>query len=201
MLSQSIFIIPEELQDGLARGDLVQWGGIIRDKGGHIVKHLKEVQLPKGSESAAVRFASGLKNPRVLIPALVVGAATVGGAVFVASRKHKQAAEPECVHAYNVALRTYLEAVQGGRLDEDIIERLLAALDEVVAYDENGSIALDFSTRQAQLLVNLVVDSTRQLAEENSIELPDDSSAPEGGTVVDLRRALEMQKKLIADAA
>lgn len=201
MLSQSTFIIPQEIQDGLTSGDLIKYGGIVRNKLGQIVMHLPEVQLQPGNESAAVRLAAALKNPGMLIPALVVGGAAVSGVAFAVSRKHKEAAKPECVHAYNAALGAYLEAVQEGRLDADIIELLIAALDDVVAYDENGSIALDFSTRQAQLLVNLVVDATRQLAEENPNELPDDSSATEGGTVVDLRRFLEVQKKLITDAA
>ncbi|MFG1913011.1 hypothetical protein [Kribbella sp. NPDC048928] len=204
MLSQSTFIIPPEIQAGLASGDLIQYGGVIRNQLGHIVKHLKEVQLPVGNKAAAARVAAALKNPRMLIPTLVVGAVAAGGAAFAAAKKHKRAAVPECVRAYNATLGTYLEAVHEGRLDADIIQRLITALDAVVAYDENGSIVLDFSTSQAQLLVKLVLDSTRQLAEENSVhltELLEQVPASDGGTVVDLRRYLEVQRKLFTDAA
>ncbi|WP_067800326.1 hypothetical protein [Actinomadura formosensis] len=207
MLSQSTFIIPPEIEAGLLSGDLIQYGGIVRNQLGQIVKHLKEVQLPVSNEAAAARVAAVLKNPRVFIPTLVVGAAVIaGGAAFATARKRKKAAVPECVERYNASLGTYLEAVHEGRLEADIIDQLISALDAVVAYsDENGdSISLDFSTEQAAMLVQIVVDSTRQLAVENSIdlsELEEEAPASESGTVVDLRRYLEVQKKLFTDAA
>lgn len=206
MISQSTFIIPPEIEAGLLSGDLIQYGGIVRNQLGQIVKHLKEVKLPVSNETAAARVAAVLKNPRVLIPTLVVGTAAAGGAAFAAVRKRKKAAVPECVERYNASLGTYLEAVQEGRLEADIIDQLISALDAVVAYsDENGaSITLDFSSKQAAMLVKIVVDSTKQLAVENSIdlsELEEEAPASEGGIVVDLRHYLEVQKKLFTDAA
>jgi hypothetical protein len=54
------------------------------------------------------------------------------------------------------------------------------------------------------ILVKIVVDSTKQLAKANSIdlsELHEEAPASEGGAVVDLRRRLEVQKKIFTDAA
>jgi hypothetical protein len=178
---------------GLLSGDLIKYGGVVRDRSGQIVKHLDEVQLPARDEKAAARVAAMLKNPRVLIATLVVGAAAVGGISYAAARRRKLAVVPECVERYNTSLGAYLEAVQEGRLDAGIIDHLISDLDAVVAYsDENGNnISLDFSTKQAAILVKIVVDSTKQLAKDNSIELSElheEAPASEGGAVVEGRR-------------
>lgn len=207
MLRQSTFFIPPEIEARLLSGDLIRYGSIVRNRRGHIVKHLKEVQLPAGDEKASVRLAAILKNPRVLIgTVVVVGAAAVGGTSFVAARRRKLAVVPECVERYNTSLGAYLEAVQEGRLDAGIIDHLIWDLDAVVASsDENGNnISLDFSTKQAAILVKIVVDSTEQLAKDNSIdlsELHEEAPASEGGAVLDLRRHLKVQKQIFTDAA
>jgi hypothetical protein len=201
-----MFIIPPEIEAGLRRGDLVQYGGVVRDLSGQIVKHLDEVTLPVGDGKATAGFAAILKNPRVLIATVLAGAAAVGGLSFAAARRRKLASVPECVERYNSSLAAYLEAVQEGRLEVGIIRHLISDLDAVVAYsNENGSnISLDFSTEQAAILVKIVVDSTRQLAEANSIDLRklhEEAPASEGGAVVPLRGHLGVQKRIFADAA
>lgn len=206
MLSQVTFFMPPEIVAGLLRGDLIQYGGVVRNQSGEIVKHLKEVQLSGGDKKAAARVAAMLKSPRVLIPTLVAGAAVVAGTSYAAARRRKLAVVPECVERYNTSLGAYLEAVQEGRLDAGIIDHLISDLDAVVAYsDENGNnINLDFSTKQAAILVKIAVDSTKQLAKANSIdlsELHEEAPASESGAVVDLRRRLEVQKKIFTDAA
>ncbi|MEU0832892.1 hypothetical protein [Streptomyces sp. NPDC005969] len=209
MISQpASFYIPPEIEAGLLSGDLIRYGGIVRNQMGQIVKHLKEVRLPVSNEKAVARVAGMLKNPRVLIPTVVVGAVVAGAAVIVAAKKRKQTGKPEvpeCVQSYNASLAAYVEAVHEGHLELDIIDRLIADLDAVKAYsDENGSITLDFSTKHAEMLVNIVVDYTRQLAEANSVELNElqgVAPASENNAVVDLRRHLEVQRKIFAEAA
>jgi hypothetical protein len=206
VLSQVTFFIPPETVAGLVRGDLIQYGGVVRNQSGEIVEHLKEVQLPMGGKKAAARVAAMLKSPRVLIPTLVAGAAVVAGTSYAAARRRKLAVVRECVGRYNTSLGAYLEAVQEGRLDAGIIDHLVLDLGAVVAYsDEAGNdISLDFSTKQAAILVKIVVDSTKQLAKANSIDLSElhaEAPASEGGAVVDLRRGLEVQKKIFTDAA
>jgi hypothetical protein len=207
VVRQSTFIIPPEIEAGILSGDLVRYGGVVRNLSGQIVKHLDEVELRAGDEKTAAGVAALLKKPRVLIPTLAVAAAAVGGGIsFASARRRKLAVVPESVERYNASLRAYLEAVQEGRLDAGIIDLLISDLDAVVAYSErNGSdICLDFSTEQAAILVKLVVDSTKQLAKANSVdlrELHEKAPASDGGAVVDLRRHLETQKKIFADAA
>lgn len=206
MISQpTTFYIPPEIEAGLRGGDLIRCGGIVRNQMGQIVKHLKEVPLPVSNEKAVARVAGMLKSPRVLIPTAVVG--TVA-AVIVAAKKRKRTGKPEvpeCVQSYNASLAAYVEAVHEGRLELDIINRLIADSDSVKAYsDEDGSVTLDFSTKHAEMLVNIVIDYTRQLAEANSVdlnELQGVAPASESNAVVDLRRHLEVQRKIFAEAA
>ena len=67
--------------------------------------------------------------------------------------------------------------------------------------DEGGSIALDFSTDQAALLVKLVVDSTKQLAEDNSLDVKELDEPAAGDNVIDFRRYLEVQRRLFEEAS
>ncbi|WP_329178594.1 hypothetical protein OG754_31520 [Streptomyces decoyicus] len=209
MISQpTSFYIPPEIEAGLLGGNLIQYGGVVRNQMGQIVKHLKEVPLPVCNEKAVARVAGMLKNPRFLIPITVVGAVAAGAAAIVATKKRKHTGKcevPECIQSYNASLAAYVEAVHEGRLEVDIIDRLIADLDAVRAYSgEDGSITLDFSTKHAEMLVNIVVDYTRQLAEANSVdlnELQGVAPASENDVVVDLRRHLEVQRKVFTEAA
>ncbi|MGW7023990.1 hypothetical protein ACWGGS_32245 [Streptomyces decoyicus] len=209
MISQpTSFYIPPEIEAGLLGGNLIQYGGVVRNQMGQIVKHLKEIPLPVRNEKAVARVAGMLKNPRFLIPITVVGAVAAGAAAIVAAKKRKHTGKcevPECIQSYNASLAAYVEAVHEGRLEVDIIDRLIADLDAVREYSgEDGSITLDFSTKHAEMLVNIVVDYTRQLTEANSVdlnELQGVAPASENDVVVDLRRHLEVQRKVFTEAA
>lgn len=201
MISQQTFSIPPEIQAGLAVGDLIQHGGIVRNQAGQIVKHLKVIDLPSNSEKAAVAALKVLKDPKVVAGAAIVAVAAAGAGALAAARKRKRAV-PDCVAAYNASLAAYLEAVQEGQLDAHIIGNLIAALDAVESYsDEGGSIALDFSTDQAALLVKFVVDSTKQLAEDNSLDVKELDEPAAGDNVIDFRRYLEVQRRLFEEAS
>lgn len=200
MISQQTFIIPPEIQAGLDVGDLIQYGGIVRNQAGQIVKHLKAIDLPVDSDEAAAVARKLLKGPRVVAGAAVVTVAAVAIGAVGAARRRKNAV-PECLANYNSSLTSYLEAVQEGRLDAGIIDQLIAALDAVEAYsDEGGSIAIDFSTDQAALLVKLVIDSTKQLAEDNGVDVETVGEPTAGDNVVDFRSSLEVQRRLFEEA-
>lgn len=209
MISQpTYFHIPPEIEAGLLAGDLVRYGGIVRNQMGQIVKHLKEVSLPMSNEKSIARATGMLKDPRVLIPIAVAGTVAAGAAVILVAKKRKQASKPEvpeCVKIYNASLAAYVEAVHEGRLELNIIDRVIADLDAVKEYsDEDGSITLDFSTKHAEMLVKIVLDYTKQLAEANSVdlnELQGVAPASKNDTAVDLRRHLEVQRKIFTEAA
>lgn len=206
MIVEISFDIPPKIAAGLLNGDLTRYGGVVRDRAGHIVAHLKEISAPKLNEDAVQAAAWMLKKPNksVVIAGLatlaVVGMATAAVPIV---RKRKRAL-PECVKNYNDSLRAYLEAVRNQSLDAEIIDRLIADLGAVKAYSDNGNITVGFSAEQYETLVQIVIDYTRQPAQANSIDLDESSESTPTSTdvpVVDLRRYLEDQRRIFNDAA
>ena len=201
---QPTFIIPPEIRAGIANGDLIRYGGVVRNQLGHIVKHLKEVQLNPANESASRKAASLARSPRVLASVAVVTAAALGASALTAVRKRNQRAIPDCVKQYNASLARYLEALQAGQLNESIIDVLLVDLEAVLTFcaDSGNSFSMDFTSDQAVTLVGIVVDSTRQLARHNNLDIAAEESDrdSEGGNVVDLRHYLEVQRNIFKNA-
>jgi len=198
VIIQPTLDIPPDIEAGLKSGSLIRYGGVVRDRMGNIVKHLKEVPSPAKSQGAVGHVAASVKRPCAI---------AVGVTAMIATRKREETGKPEvpeCVETYDASLRVYLEAVREGSLDAGIIGQLISDLDAVKAYSDNGNIAIDFSAGQSETLVNLVVDYTRKLAEENSVELGElqgRASASENDAVVDLRRHLEVQRQIFTGAA
>ncbi|KQQ20719.1 hypothetical protein ASF48_08960 [Rathayibacter sp. Leaf299] len=206
MTIQPIFHVPSDIAAGLLNGDFIRHGGVVRDAAGRVVTHLKEI--PSSSEAVeelAKHAALNLRNPWVV--AVGVGAlalVAVGGGVVLALKKWKKDAEPnvpECVQSYNLSLRAYFEAIQSGSLDASIIERLIADLDAVLAYGENGVTTVAFSPEQLATLTRVVLEYTSELAKANGTELNQAEATSEGGVVVDLRRYLAAQKRIFDEAA
>jgi hypothetical protein len=209
------FGVPPEIAAKLAIGALVRHGGVVRDLEGHIVTHLKETGLPEADELAekAVAAAKKLTNKldltdhKLITGAIVVGALTIGGILYFVTRKPKQSARaevPEWVKEYNAALTTYLRAIQDATLNLGIIERLLSALDILEGQADDGRVVLDLSKDEAAQLLNLVVKYTDELATANSVDLDKsggEQADPEGASILDLRRFLEIQKRIFKDAA
>ena len=51
-VQQIAFDIPPLIASKLLTGEYIQWGGIVRDQAGRIVKHLKPVQIEQAGEQA-----------------------------------------------------------------------------------------------------------------------------------------------------
>lgn len=63
-VTQIAFDILPEIQAGIDVGVLLRFGGVVRDRAGHIVKHLEEVSIPEESSSAGVIHAVVKKSLR-----------------------------------------------------------------------------------------------------------------------------------------
>lgn len=197
MIRQTALSIPPEIEAGLATGELIRYGGVVRNQTGQIVKHLSDAA---GSGSAGILTPSQLKSPR-----LVIGAVTVSAVAAIAViRKHKNGRDPrlpECVLQYDAALAAYIEAVRAGQLQTSTIDRLIASLDAVVAYSEEcGSITLDFSTDRVGKLADFVVDVTEKIARESDIDVAAFEFKPlnsDNALAHGLRRRLDIQRRLL----
>lgn len=197
------FYIPPEIQAGLVSGDLLRYGGVVRDQLGHIVVHLDE--LP-GIEKAPemLRKAVDAVKARPVIAAVT----TLGGVVLVAgvamSAAWKRKKTRARIESYNASLRAYLEAVRDANLDAEIVVRLLDALDAVQALTGPNGVSLDFSSKESGALVELVGEYTRELSQSNSVDgvsLPRRRLDSERAPIVDLRGHLEAQREIFAQSA
>jgi hypothetical protein len=137
-----------------------------------------------------------------------VGVALVaaGGAVLWSANKKRKGKNgtadiPKEVSAFTEALADYLEAVQSGNLDADIIERIISAVDALAAEATSGTPTVEVSTDHLTALVTLVDDYTCQLARANDVELDEVEQPVADLSIVDLRRRLESQQRVFKEAA
>lgn len=208
MIVQPTFYVPPDITAGIRSGDFIRYGGVVRDTAGRLVAHLKEIPTPtKAAEDVAKPAALSLKSPWVAIGVWVITLVAIGGGIVLASkqaRKDSEPAIPECVQSYNRSLRTYLEAIQNGRLDGDIIDQLITDLDAVIAHGDEGDTTVALSPDHLATITEVILDYTSELAKANGIELNEDDESgdsPTDAVVVDLRRHLETQKRIFGEAA
>jgi hypothetical protein len=203
MIAQIAVDIPPKIAAGLLTGALNRSGTVVRDTAGRIVAHLPEISIPEPNEDA-VAAAARILTKRFVIAGLVTLALVGTGTAVVAIVRKRKLALPECAKDFNDALRAYLEAVHNQSLDAEIVDRLIADLGAIKAYSANGNITVDFSAEQYETLLQVVIDYTRRLAQANSIDLdesPELTSTSTDAPVVDLRRYLEVQRRLFSDVA
>lgn len=158
------------VQSGLDSGALVQHGGVVRDAGGAIAKHLPtvaELAAKKAKDVAPQARAPAVhaKNPVVIAGAatvLAVGAAAAGTANLVDRRKHA------LERRLNKALTTYITAGQDQSLTSEHIDRAIEALDALTA--AKPTLALDDLGLEA--LAANIDDFTHRLANANPTACP-----------------------------
>jgi len=199
--------VPLEIYTGLLTGKLTRFGSVVRESG-KIVKHLDEAFIPEQTVGALKDFAN---QNKILIGIGVVVAVTaiVGTITYytVKSSKNKKSAEiqiPKCVAEFNSTFCTYLDAIQSGKLDMHIVNRLIADLDEINENYSIGNIKIDFSADRLTTLMNLLFNYTKKFAGANSIEfneLESSASASEDSTFSNLRHYLEVQKQIFEKTA
>lgn len=206
MIDQPLLFVPPEIELGLLEGTLKLFGSVVREADtGRIYKHLTElVPSPEKVEEAV---KSMKLNPKVVISVVAV-ATVVGGGVTYLVKKRKDSklipAEdlPECVTNFDASLRAYIEAGREGALDAPIVERLLEDLDAIKAFSEEGN-EVRISLDDLVPLFDMVIAHTSRLAEAYSVEVEDlnEQGDSEDGVVVSLRRHLEVQKAILAEAS
>lgn len=204
--------VPTEIYAGLLTGKYTRVGSVVRE-GGQIYKHLNEAFIPEqGCASGELRMAGALKDianrKNILIGFGVV--AVIAGAITyyrVKSRKNKKSTEiqmPKCAANFNSSFCTYLDAIQSGNLDKDIINRLISDLEEIKENYTDGNIKIDFLSDRLTTFMNLIFDYTKKFAEANSVE-SNELEAPVGATgdstFANLQHYLEVQKQIFEKVA
>lgn len=174
MIQQVAFEVPAEIALGLATGKYVQWGGVVRDGAGHIVRHLKPADVQNGANKAlriadqAVQLAK--QNKKVAIAALAVAdVATVGGGVYAGvtrvRRSKEDALRKKQMADFNSSFSEYLKALGDGELTIEMIDRLDGAITALNGGKEGFTV--EIKGEQFEDIVRSVRDYTDRLSKAN----------------------------------
>lgn len=186
-----------------------------------VAKQLKELRVSKFDMSKIELPKLDPKTAAKLVGVVLVVGLAVGGFMWARDRrKASQAAvpaealvevqpvdgavkDPECLVSFRASLKAYVDAGLEGRLDSDIVAQLVAALDAMEAYSDEGNIVM-FTLDEFMPFFELVTAHTTHLAQAQSVDLDDldeHEDNAEGRVVVSMRRHLETQKKILGEVA
>lgn len=176
-ITQIAFKIPPEIQAGIDAGALLRFGGVVRDRAGHIVKHLKEVSIPEvdnsAGENTVVQFAK--KNKYFIIGTAI--AAIAAGVIYVVvkNKKNKEERIPKCVADFNESFAEYVDSIKMGAVSEKKIDKVMIAF-------------------------GMVRDYTVKFAEANSFEIQEED-IKEYDEIDGLQHHLKIQKQIFEKCA
>lgn len=199
-ITQITFEIPPKIQAGIDAGALLRFGGVIRDRTGHIVKHLEEVSIPEvdnsAGESTIIQFAK--KNKYFIIGTAIAIAGVIY--VMVKNKKNKEERIPKCVADFNESFAEYVDSIKMGAVSEKKIDKVMTALEEIKRNQEKETITITFSAENISLLLGMVRDYTIKIAETNSYEIQEED-IKEYDEIDGLQHYLKIQKQIFEKCA
>lgn len=175
MIQQVAFDIPKEIALGLASGEYVQYGGVVRDAAGHIVKHLEPADVSndvnKAIQVAAQAIQLAKENKKTAIGVLAVaGVAAAGGAVYAGvthlQHKKEERARKTAMDDFNAAFSEYLKALGNSELTVEKIDELENAISALSGSKKGCTIEIE--SEQFKSLVKSVRDYTERLSKANN---------------------------------
>ena len=168
MIQQVAFDVPKEIALGLASGEYVQYGGVVRDAAGHIVKHLEPVDVSNDANKA-IQLAKENKKAAIGVLA-VAGVAAAGGAVYAGvthlQHKKEERARKTAMDDFNAAFSKYLKALGDSELTVEKIDELENAISALSGSEKGCTIKIE--SEQFKSLVRSVCDYTERLSKANS---------------------------------
>lgn len=189
------FLIPEDIEIGLATGLYSRLGGVIRyangPNKGRIVKHLSSVQrVPKQASSVIGKVLGFLSRPKTII----LGSVLVG-IVLVCYNNMKERKSKKL----KMALNSYIEAIRKGNMNIDKIDDLMGCLDEHKKYKSN----IQLTAEELGIIVGLIYDYTVELAKANDVDLSDEKLVQQNNsdTIINLETYLQVQKRVFIAVA
>ena len=207
-IQQVAFEVPVEIAKGIAAGDLIQYGGIVRDTAGHIVKHLKPVQQVAEENAmnvlgAAVAAAKANKKLAIGIGAAAALFAAGGVIVHKVKRDKGSAVVEHDSATFNEALSAYCNAIQEGTMTQELIDNLILEIDKL-ASEPDDEITIRISKKQLSALSDMMYDYSVALSEANGfssevVVRPADSTTEDA--LSGFRDCLIYQKEIFEKAA
>lgn len=175
MIQQVAFDVPKEIALGLASGEYVQYGGVVRDAAGHIVKHLEPADVSndvnKAIQVATQTIQLAKENKKTAIGVLAVaGVAAAGGAVYAGvthfQHKKEERARKTAMDDFNAAFSEYLKALGNSELTVEKIDELENAISALSGSEKGCTIEIE--SEQFKSLVKSVRDYTERLSKVSS---------------------------------
>ena len=211
MIQQVTFDVPKEIALGLASGEYVQYGGVVRDAAGHIVKHLEPADVSndanKAMQVAAQAIQLAKENKKAAIGVLAVaGVAAAGGAVYAGvthlQHRKEERARKTALDDFNAALSEYLKALGNSELTVEKIDELENAISALSGSEKGCTIEIE--SEQFKSLVKSVRDSTERLSKANSAKSPNvifKLFEKKPNDISGLRECLATQREILTQAA
>ena len=205
---QDAFFIPEDIAIGLATGVYRRIGGVIRyavgPNKGQIVKHLKPIDLNAAAkaQNIGMQALKVVKDNKKKSLGIAMGAVAVGAAAYgyFAIKNH----ELKVVTEFRASLRVYIDAIREGNLNIDIINNLMAALEQLKKHKDYEKISIQLTTEELEVLVSRICEYTIKLAKDNDVELREEELNTAGtnssGVIINLQNCLKAQKSIFERA-
>lgn len=177
-------VIPNDIQKGLESGIYKQFGSVIRNNKGQIIKHLKAVDFSKDTANKLIG------NKAIKVGLIGAGVLAVGGVGYYSYRS---------IQMNNVSkslikrLTQYLITAQKGELTEKDIDKFLNFLNK----NESLLKKLELDTSLDELF-SLVKTYTEQFAEANNYVYNKKAKAKTNhkNKIINLKEYLEVQKDI-----
>lgn len=177
-------VIPKDIQSGLESGIYKQFGSVIRNNKGQIIKHLKAVDF---SKDAANKL---LGNKGAKMGLVGVGVVVVGGVIYLGYHTIKMNNLPKSLIK---RLTKYLITAQKGELTEKDVDNFLNFLNKNEPMLKK--LELDASLDE---LFSLIETYTEQFAQANNYEYQKEvrTNTNHKNKIINLREYLEIQKNI-----
>lgn len=210
--------IPAEIYEGIISGNLIRYGGVVRDQAGRIVKHLNEVssrsnnhtQLTKARElpnelsnlHKLKKFASEHKMVIFVAGLVIIG--YIGYKAYENNKPSKDeinSIQPVSNSNFDVVLKNYLEAINSKNLDETTLDKLISNVDHIIDCDDENVI-LSIDAEKFKSILGIVYDYTLVFATLNNVqieEMPLPDFDDENCVFYKLKKYLDAQKKVFQE--
>lgn len=186
--------LPPYVEAGIAAGRYYREAGVIRDVvTKQIVKHLKEVEGQKSTDSAARAVAAIRANPTVAVGIAVTGVGLATAATVVSLQKRSS---KNTVKRFESAFRNYLQEIKAGENSVAVIDEL----DSAWSATKTLPPSLSNAVRTSPIVLGAtkaVAEYTRTLARVNGADLPGQLTTD--ARTLDLSDYLAVQRRIVAD--
>ena len=177
-------VIPNDIQKSLESGIYKQFGSVIRNNKGQIIKHLKTVDFSKDTTNKLI------SNKAIKVGLIGAGVLAVGGVGYYGYRSIQMNSVSKTLIK---RLTQYLIAAQKGELTEKDIDKFLNFLNK----NESLLKKLELDTSLDELF-ELVKTYTEQFAEANNYVYHNETKRKTNHTdkIINLKEYLKVQKNI-----